>query len=1094
MYKYYTYKLGIPDGLYRKILLIMRLTTVILIASLMQVSAAGFAQKISLSERNTPLMKVFDKIRAQSGVDFVVDGALLKVARPVTIQVKDVELAVVLERVFADQPLEFSIENKMVVVSRKEPSFLENLGARFQAIDVRGRVVDESGVPLVGATVSVKGMNKSVSSDAEGRFFLAGVDEGAVLEISYIGYALREVKGATILGDVVMVLTSSSLDQVQVIGYGTTTKRLSTGNISVVNSETIASQPVTNPLQALAGRVAGLQVTQTSGLPGKDVTVRIRGRNSITANNNPLYIVDGVPFSSDSPNAFFPTSPLNNINPDDIESISVLKDADATAIYGSRAANGVILITTKRGHAGATVVNAKGNTGWSEVSRAPAVMSTPQYLQMRKAALANSGVTATNINAPDLLVWDENTDNKWQDLFMGRTASSTDASLSISGGTTQTTFLISGAYHSENTVQSKQDYFRRGNGHIALNHRSLNDKFHMAANVFYTANNGRLTGLNGLAVGAAPNFPIYNPDGSYNWTSTNYVAQATQYAKTGIGNLNTNLVLDYLIIPGLRLKANLGYNRIENNYLNVLPSTYFDPAVQKTGSSLFSKGYAQTLLFEPQVIYSKQIGSGKLDLLAGATVQSDNRNVQNVSVSGYTNDLLLENPGYGTTSSPSGTNIQYRYLSSFARATYTLADRYIVNGTFRRDGSSRFGENNKFGNFGSVGAAWIFSNEDFIKNAFKILSFGKLRGSYGSTGSDGIGDYQYLSTYAAALNPYGTQQAIKPNNLGNPNYGWEVNRKLEAAIDLGFFGNRILWTGTWYRNRSSSQLVNYALPSMTGFSGYTANLPAAVQNTGWEFELTTENFKNGTFRWTSALNVSIPTNELRSFPNLDKSSYANRFVIGQSLDIVQLYHFTGVDPQTGFATVLDMNGDGNYTPSSSYNNQKGDYQIAGTTSPKWFGGINNTLSYAGLQLDVFFQYTKQQGYNLYVNSGATSMGLLGLNSWTELQNYWKAPGDNTSIPKPVANSVVSQFYYSSSDAGFSDASFLRLKNVMLSYQLPKLFTSKMKITNLKIYAQGQNLWTVTKYKGYDPETSDKNNGLIGIPTLRTVVLGLQAAF
>lgn len=1078
-----------------KYLIAMKLFIATLIISL-NVSASVYSQKVNISVNKVPLEEVLKQIRIQTGVYFVFKSEIMLDARPVTVSLKNIDLKVALPLVFKNQPFSYVVQDNAILLKRKGKTLSNLMDEVIEAVkrvSVTGTVTSKSGMPIPGVSVSVLQSSLGTVTDNAGKYKI-DVEANSVLRFSYIGYKSTEIAvGDQTTIDVVLQELTEQLDQVQVIGYGTTTRRLSTGNVAVVRSNVISNQPVTNPLQALAGRVAGLQITQTSGLPGRDITVRVRGRNSITANNNPLYIVDGVPFSSETVNRSFITSPLNNISPEDIESISVLKDADATSIYGSRAANGVIMITTKKGKPGKTTVNAKVSTGWSEVSHMEEMMNTEQYLQLRKDALANSGVTPTNTNAPDLLLWDKNTDNKWQEWYMGRIATNTDATLGVSGGTEQTTFLLSGAYHRENTVQFSKDYFKRGNAHVGISHRSLNDRFHLAASAFYTANTSRLANSSGQSVTEAPNYPIYKPDGSYNWTRTNYVAQATAYGTTRVGNLNSNIVIDYGLLPGLNLKASLGYNSLDNDYISISPSTAFDPAIQTTGFSLFSNGRSQTLLFEPQISYSRKIGRGRIDVLGGATVQSDDKYSRNISVLGYTNDLLLNNPAYGATTIATGTNIQYRYFSGFARATYTLSDRYILNGTFRRDGSSRFGNNDKFGNFGSVGAAWIFSSEKFMQPSAKVLSFGKIRGSYGSTGSDGILDYQYLSTYAS-INTYGTSLAIAPNKIANQNYGWEVNKKLEAAVDLGFIDNRILFSAAWYRNRSGSQLVTYALPSMAGFTGYTANLPAEVQNTGWEFDLNLLVFSSGDFRWDSSINATISQNKLLSFPNLEKSSYANTFVIGQPLDLVLRYHYTGPDPQTGNASVFDANGDGMLTPTSSYNNQMGDFLIAGTTAPKWFGGINNTLTYKGVQLDFFFQYTRQSGYNLYAINSAASKGGLGINGWANMLDYWMKPGDLTSTPKPVSVSGSGQTLFRNSDVMFSNASFLRLKNVMLSYKLPSRVSNKLKMTDLKFFAQGQNLWTVSDFVGNDPEFADKFNSVVAVPSLRNITVGIQANF
>jgi len=405
MYKNITKQLGIPPGYIYKILLIMRLTTVLLIATIMQVSAGSFAQKISLNERSAPLEKIFDKIRLQSGYDFLFNRELLKTAKPVDIKIKNADIEDALAICFKGQPFTYTLEEKTIVIKAKTPTFLERLADRWAAIDVHGRVVDQEGKPLAGATVKVKGTGKSVSTNGKGEFYLEKVEEeGAILVVSFIGYVSKEVGAAKEMGNVVLELSNSKLDEVQVIAYGETTRRLSTGNISSVTAEDIAKSPVSNPLLAIAGRVPGVFIEQATGVPGSGIKITIQGQNSIANGNDPFYVIDGVPYTSQllhplngiqgSSGMRFAAAgnPLSLINPLDIERIDVLKDGDATAIYGSKAANGAILITTKKGSAGKTKLNVNIQQGWSTIATKNKLMNTDQYLHMRRQAIINDGI------------------------------------------------------------------------------------------------------------------------------------------------------------------------------------------------------------------------------------------------------------------------------------------------------------------------------------------------------------------------------------------------------------------------------------------------------------------------------------------------------------------------------------------------------------------------------------------------------------------------------------------------------------------------------------------------------------------------------
>jgi TonB-linked SusC/RagA family outer membrane protein len=1072
--------------------IIMRINLVILFmafGSLQLWASYGNAQ-ITIKVKDAPIEEVFIQIEKQSGYGFFYKNAEVKAAGKITLNLNNASLKEALEKCLENQPLQYELIEKSILIKLKPSPF--SIPVPQQKLT--GKITDENGQPLAGVTVSVKGGTISTMTNNEGIYSI-DVAANNTLVFSYLGYQAQEIlvgNSKTIYLSLKNV--SGQLDQVQIMGYGTTTQRLATGNISVVKAETIANQPVTNPLQALIGRIAGLQITQNVGIPGGGMSVQIRGRNSIAANNAPLYIIDGVQHTSTTIGQAQNNgmgNPLNLINPNDIESISVLKDADATSIYGSRAANGVILITTKRAIAGKTTVEANLNSGVGSSTRMVAPLSTAQYLQLRRDAFVNSNLTPTTSTAPDLLSWDQDLDNNIQDQLFGRTAKNADAYLSLYGGNAHTSFKLSGTYHKENSVLQKSGDFTRGNMHVAISHFSTDRKFNLSFNGIYGASKNNLQNNINLATTAQlpPNYPLYDGNGNYNWVSgkTNVLAQTTSYIKDNNENINASLALGYKLLPMLQIKANIGYNSVNNDQVQPQPTTFLAPSATPTNYSTFSNQKSNSFLFEPQIVYSAQIGGGKLEVLGGGTFQKTNNNLRATIFTNYANDQLMESMVAGTAYFGTGSNVDYNFMSAFVRANYNLNDSYILNGTFRRDGSSRFGPGKQFGNFGSVGAAWLFAKESIFSRQ-TWLSHGKLRASYGTTGSDGIGDYGYLSLYSYT-NDYGSLKAIRPSQIANDDFQWEVNRKLEIAIDLGFLYDRILFNTAWYRNRSGNQLVTYPLPATTGFTGYTANLTALVQNTGWEFELNTINIR-GSFNWSTSINLTIPRNKLLEFPNIAATSYAASLVIGQPLNIIQRYRFLGVDETTGLAKMQDINGDNVFTAQSSYNNRGGDYVIAGTTDPIWYGGINNSISYKGFSLDVFFTYTKQKGNNFLSNNFA-SFGRL-FNFWPTHLAYWKQPGDKASIPKPFAAANPSLTQFSTSDYTFSDASFLRLRNVSFYYQLPQEWTNGIGVQKVKLYAQGQNLWTQTNFLGYDPEQSASSG--VGLAPLKQFTFGIHCIF
>jgi len=1078
----------------------MKFIVLLLALTCFKVNALVHAQQITLNVKDMPLIKVLDQIEKQSGFQFFYDNKIFSnPTSTITIKVKNVDINTALKKCFTGQPFSYQIIDKTIVVKPK-PGLLERIGNYLKDIMVSGQVTDANGQPIAGVTVGLKNGKTFAITSTEGKYNI-NVPENAILVFSYIGYVTQEIPVNNITTHNVSLKEAVGLLDEQVIrGYGTTTQRLRTGNISVVKGETIANQPVTNPLQALIGRVSGLMITQGNGLPGSSVDVQIRGRNSITqssTSNIPLYIVDGVPFPSETglirPSTFSSAMPINSISPNDIESISILKDADATAIYGSRGANGVILITTKKAQAGKSKFDFNMSNGYGSLTRTAKPLTTTQYLQMRRDAFANSGTTPTVSTAPDLLSWDTNTDNNLQEWYIGNTSEHWDSSASLSGGNSQTNFLISGNYHHENTIFSENDQYRRGNLRFNLGHTSSNRKLKVNLTSFYSNDFTKIQNstLNSLINIAAfiPNYPLFDANGNYNWLANlnNPLALATSYWKNNTGNLNTNLLIDYDIIPGWQIKSSFGYNNMTYKAALPNPSKSYNPSNGTLGNTNFASANREAWIIEPQTTFSKRISKGIFDFLLGATIQQINSSASQVNVINYIDEQLLESQAGGSVSTATSSKSEYNFLSFFARSSYNWENKYILNGTFRRDGSSRFGPGRQFGNFASIGGAWLFANENIIKDNVKWLTYGKLRASYGSTGSDGIGDYGYLSLYGNPLD-YGSSRSIRPSQIANSEYQWEINNKLELALEAGFFKDNILLSAVYYLNRSNNQLVTYPLPSTTGFSGYTANLPALVENSGWEFELNTTNLAKKNITWSTSFNLTIPKNRLVDFPNIELTSYANTLIIGQSLNTVLRFNFLGIDPATGLTLVEDVNKNGIFTNRSSYNNQGGDYVNVGNTDPKWYAGLNNSIRFKGFQLDIFFQYTKRKNFNLFTDAnGAASFGRLR-NTWTDYLDYWKQPGDQTTIPKPsaVANASVSLFSISS--AAFSDASYLRLRNVAFSYKFSPSFSNKLGLNALRLFAQGQNLLTITDYIGYDPENASSN---ASIPPLKMFTFGLQ---
>lgn len=614
----------------RKLLLIMKLSAILVLAATLHVSARTHAQRVTVSGKNLPLDKVFEMIKQQTGYAFVADQTVLARVPAVTLHVKDASLEEVLNQCLVNQPLTYTITDKIIVIARKAESSrqLNSYYVPPATAPLTGTVTDEAGLPLAGVAVQLKQQKKATQTNADGRFEFAALEAGNyVLVFSSVGYAEREVavtlKGTPYAVQVKLQQLVNSLNETVVKGYYQTSRRQNTGNVSTVKAEDIARQPVGDPLAALQGRVAGLFITSSSGLPGARFNIRLRGQNSMNLGNDPLVIVDGVPFYTETlttvTSANGTQSPLSLINPADIERIDVLKDADATAIYGSRGANGVMLITTKKGKTGSTKYNVNVYTGGSKVVNTVPMLSTAQYLELRKEAMTNDGVALTEANASDILKWSPDQNVNWQNYMMGHTAKVTEVTGSVSGGNAQTHFLLSGSYRRESTVLKGNPLYQRGSAHLTADHTSADGKFYISANVSFSRDNDQsLASALSTFYNIAPNYPLYDSTGAYYWFSNeqNPEAYLLRTSRTNTSNLVAGSNLRYTLLPGLQLKANLGYNQSNMNSVQVFPDKTFNPATSSGSISYFGASNLNSYIVEPQADYTHQLGAGTLQLLA----------------------------------------------------------------------------------------------------------------------------------------------------------------------------------------------------------------------------------------------------------------------------------------------------------------------------------------------------------------------------------------------------------------------------------------------------------------------------------------------
>lgn len=1084
-----------------------RLTILMLMIWTPTIHAQAPPVSITLHVRGVRLEEVLSSIGRQSGCYFVYDIARIREAARVTLNLDHVSLKDALDHALEGQPLGYAIFDKTIVIRSSTPS----PPARPSALVVKGRVTSERKEAVPGATISLAGSVRGVFAGDDGVFSLGGVHPGDTLRVSCIGYEPKNilVKGNTPL-DVVLHTFANTLDETVIIAYGKTTKRLNTGSVAKVTRSEMGLQPVADPLAMLQGRVPGLLVTASSGVPGSYYKIQVRGQSSILQGSDPLIVIDGVPYApnnnplnqlvSAANAAGNPTSgglsPLALIDPADIESIEILKDADATAIYGSRGAAGVILITTRKGSPGKAGITIDAYTGAAGVTRTVPFMGTPAYLAMRRAAFAGDGVAPTPINAPDLLVWDTTRYTDFNKLLMGSRGRTTDVQAGLSAGSDQTQVLLSGNYHMQESVYPGSLGDQRGGVYASVNHHSANKRF--AADFMFdltSDHNASIAQDLAASVNLPPDYPaLRDATGKLNWQadgitfSVNPLAYLLDRYDAHTTNLLTHLQLTFQVAQGLSLKASVGYNALQVTETGIQPIAAQNPAASPTGFAQFGDRFMRNWIAEPQAEYNTRVGRGHLLLLAGTTWQGLSGTNELTSAYGYRDDALLGSTNGAAGLSTVNTGSLYRYEAVFGRLTYNLRDQYLLNLSARKDGSSRFGPGKQFASFGAAGAAWIFSKAPAIRTLLPFLSYGKLRASYGITGNDQIGDYQYLDVWSSTPYPYLGSLSLYPVRLYNPYYSWEINRKLEGALELGFMGDRLLSTTAWYMDRGGNQLIRYGLPLQTGFSGITENFPALVQNSGWEEELTTRNITTRNLQWTTTLNLTLPFNRLLSFPGIATSSYSN-LAVGQPLSVVNGFVNKGVDSSTGAYQFKDVNGDGQITYPEDY------VRNIAHLAPSFFGGLSTTFRYRAWQLDALASFRLQTGanyYYYYYNNGYIPGTIY--NQPVQKGTVWTNGEQPATIQRYTAGynstAYLAGYDLANSTAAYTDASFLRLTNLSLSYTLGPGLTKKCGMTQVQVYARAQNLLTYTHYKGADPETQ---NAFV-LPPMKVVVAGLHCQF
>ncbi|WP_138990714.1 TonB-dependent receptor [Larkinella sp. C7] len=982
---------------------------------------------------------------------------------------------------------------------------------------VTGRVTAvQDGSTLPGVNVVVKGTTIGVSTDADGNYSINVPDDKNILTFSSIALISQDipVNNRSVI-NLQMAEAVNELAQVVVTGYNSVQKKDITGSMVSVTADKFKEIPVASFDQALQGQAAGVLVTQSSGTPGGGITVRVRGSTSITASNRPLFIVDGVPvedgllssrdFGGQNDNAF------SLLNPNDIESLQVLKDASAKAIYGSRAANGVVLITTKKGKANQkTTFTAEVQRGVTEIVRRPDLLNSSELLDLQREAVINAGQDPDKLGLIKGVTDGINTD--WVDAVL-RKGLYQQYQLSASGGTDKTHFYISGNYRDEEGIQLN-NRLTRMSGKFSFDHKA-NSALSFGTDISLSRTlNKRVKGdnfLDGVYSGALKSLPFHSP---YNEQGKLYGPNDPNYA--GFPNFNPvaqallprfdtytvkmlgGLWAEYELLQNLRFrsKVSIDYNQVTEDQFESSQTAIggYLESVGGRGYGVFTSGTYTTFINTNTLTYSALVNEkNRFNFLAGFEILQ--RQERSGSVTGrlFPSDDFTYITSAGIVDNGFSNLLKSGLISTFGEVRYDYDDRYLATLTARYDGSSRFGQDRQFGLFPSASVGWRISQEKFMES-FRFLNDLKFRASYGFTGNERIGDYQFLGTWASVT--YSGATGLGPEALANPTLQWERTREANLGLDASLYNGRLSISFDVYDNLTDRLLFAQPIPSTTGFGTLQGNI-GKISNRGIELMVSTVNFDRGGFKWNTDLNLSRNVNKVVELANdgplfrgYTANGVGNTNVVlqGEPLGSFWGLKFLGVDPATGDAIYDDINGDGRINSE--------DGQVIGNAQPKLFGGLTNRFSFKGFDLNVFFQGSYGNKMLNFTSTSTINTGAdLESNQSRKALERWQKPGDITSVPRYVYQNTYNNYH---SSRFLEDGSYLRLKNVSLGYNLPKKYVERFRIvSNARIFASATNLWTLTRYSGPDPEVSTLDGSTTAqgidfftIPQYKTMMVGI----
>ena len=1076
----------------------IKLTFVLLVTVLLQVSSAEtYSQTVSLKFKNAKLETVLKEIGTQTGYDLVYITPLINEARPVSIQVNNASLEDVLKKSFSNQALTYTISNKTIIVQKKTALIanapilgIEKLTEKALPAEVRGKVTDTKGEALIGVSVKVKGTAVGVSTDVNGNFTINVPDGSTTLVFTYIGYTTQEVAigGRTTL-NVQLNQNTEALQEVVVVGYGTQKKSDLTGSVVSVTAKDIKDQAFSNINQALQGKVAGVTFTSTSGDPGEGVNVRIRGLSTF-GSSGPLYVVDGMPMEA---------ADINSINPNDIESTTILKDGSAAAIYGARSANGVILLTTKSGSERVPTVSFNSYYGIQSFNKFIPLLNSQQMADVINEAHVNGNFYPLQPAMNDPANLAHSTD--WQDEAINP-APIQDHSISVAGGNPNAKYAISGGVFDQESVlafRTYKRYYSRVKTEFKIGKLTIGQSLIASKDEGLNLNFGNNLDL-AYMMGAAPTMKVYDPTNDSGYAGPqpsvtgvnnrdNIIGRRDMNrAYTWNGKLLGSAYAAYKILPDLEYRLNAGMNFGNRRFKNYVPQFQMNNRGSNVRSLNTSLGESYEYLLENTLTYNKVIKKNyRVNLLAGFTEQNYYTNrIQGTRRDFPSNDIQVLSAGTGVFTID-GNEAEWAIRSYLGRANITMFDKYLITATIRRDGSSRFGASNRYGNFPSLAVGWNVDQENFLKDS-KLISGLKLRASWGQLGNQDIGNYSNQTVVSTNSRYFFGADALAPaavvNSLGNPNLRWERTTQSNIGVDLSFLQNKITFTADYWIKNTDGILVRTPISTVTGFardSGPYQNA-AELQNKGLEFLLGYRGSK-GELKYGVSANLSAVRNKVISLGAgtsiinlLENVYYSGTFV--RTMPGLPMSHFYGhisdgifqtqaeinahakqPGAKPGDVRFRDINGDGVVDANDRTN--------IGDPWPNFDYGFAGDASFKGFDINVSFYGT--QGKQLYDAQGVYLETMQGeWNNKTTVLNRWKGPGTSNTLPRAVRGDT------NANNRGQSryvlDADFLRMQNFQVGYTLPQNVVKKIGARNMRVYFNGQNLFTLTNYPNYNADT------------------------